>query len=73
MTPWIIVGACYVGGMSWLVREIRRAPKGCLPYSRKCSWCGQHMSETDKWLEDNGALVTHTICRPCEANLMGEI
>ena len=73
MTKWIIGLGLYAAGMAWLLWEIRHAPeaKDCLPHSRKCSWCGKHMSDTDKWLEDNGALVTHGTCPDCESNLMG--
>ena len=69
---WTLAGI-YLVGMGWMWWELKHAPmaKDCLPFSRKCAWCGHHMSVLDRELESEGALVTHGICNECEANLMG--
>ena len=70
----ILGGIAFVGFFAWMWHETQVAPdaQDALPASRICLWCGQPMSDTDRWLRDNGALVTHTICRACAATLEDE-
>lgn len=57
----------------WLSWEARRTPlaKDVLPHSRKCAWCGKHMSDLDRELEREGALVSHGMCDGCAETLEG--
>jgi hypothetical protein len=40
--------------------------KDSLPHARKCSRCGEYCNSTDRWLAENGARVTHGICKTCK-------
>ena len=40
--------------------------KDSLPHARKCPRCGEYRNSTDRWLAENGAQVTHGICKTCK-------
>ena len=76
MNALIAAVACVAGvGGFWLAWEVKRAPdaRHALPVAHACGWCKEPDSETDRWLIDNGARVSHGLCPHCRQGLETEL
>ena len=63
----ILGGVAFVGAFSWLWWETSTAPdaKDALPQAHQCCRCGDIPTEQDHWLIENGARISHGLCRNC--------
>jgi len=63
----VVFATLWLLAIAWLAWLVWSAPdaKDVLPHARKCSWCGQYGNDNDRWLAENGALITHGMCDDC--------